>query len=91
MTGELRDSLDQMVGSRRFTGRSHAIEYYLKRGMELEKQEREFLERRERELSKIWEKDAEKIKYLLDFFEAVERNPELMEKLKEAVQELSGR
>lgn len=91
MTDELRDALDQMVESRRFKGRSHAIEYYLKRGMELEKQEREFLERRERDLSRIWEKDTEKIKYLLDFFEAVERNPELMERLREAVQELSAR
>jgi len=88
MADELREKLDRMVKSRRFLGRSHAIEYYVKQAMEEEEKIRKLKEERERSLSKILEKDVEKIEYLLDFLEALEQNPELLEQMKATIQTL---
>jgi len=86
MANGLKEALDNQVRSRRFLGRSHAIEYYVKQAMEEEEKIRKLKEERERSLSKILEKDVEKIEYLLDFLEALEQNPELLEQMKAAVQ-----
>jgi len=90
MGNELRAALDERVTVRRFRGRSEAIEYYVKWGIDEEEKEKALRERRDKSLSKIRDKDIEKIEYLVEFIAAFERNPELIEKLKEAVEESKG-
>lgn len=87
MKKETKATLDQMVRDGDFVGRSQAIEHYVHKGIEAEREEREFL-LREKSLQRLSE---DKLDFMLQYFEAVERNPELMEKMREAIRELQGR
>jgi Arc/MetJ-type ribon-helix-helix transcriptional regulator len=87
MKKETKATLDQMVRDGDFGGRSQAIEHYVHKGIEAERQEREFL-LREKNLQQL---SKEKLDFMLEYFEAIEGNPELKEKMREAIRELQGR
>lgn len=91
MTGETRQALDQKVAEGRFRGRSDANEYYVKRGMELENKEREFLESRERELITMCARNDGGVTFLYEYLKVAERHPKLLEDMRETLQQYEGR
>jgi Arc/MetJ-type ribon-helix-helix transcriptional regulator len=91
MTGETKRALDQKVAEGRFRGRSQAIEHFVNRGMELESKEREFLERRERELIEFGATNNKSIVLLQGFLEMIDQDPRVVKKMQEVVRELQGR
>jgi Arc/MetJ-type ribon-helix-helix transcriptional regulator len=91
LSSELKGAMDQEVTEGRFFKRSQAIEHYLRRGYEEEKRERELLNRRQSDLNKIWEQEQGKLDFMLAFFEATERHPEILETMREAMRRWEGR
>jgi len=91
MTGETRRALDQKVAEGRFRGRSQAIEYYVKRGMELERKEHEFLESRERELIAFGATNNKSVVLMQELLDMIEQDPRVVEIIREALRQLEGR
>jgi ApbE superfamily uncharacterized protein (UPF0280 family) len=86
MTAETKQVLDQKVGEGRFRGRSDANEYYVKRGVETEDKEREFLKSIERELLLMCASKKSTV-LLQEFLKMIEEDPEVVKRMREALQQ----
>ncbi len=78
-----KELIDKKVRSGQFRGRSRAIEHYMIKGLQAELKEERILERYENQLEELMEVEQRQLDFLLKFFAAVHRNPEILETLRE--------
>jgi metal-responsive CopG/Arc/MetJ family transcriptional regulator len=91
MTMETRQALDQKVAEGGFRGRSQAIEHFVKRGLELERKEREFLDQRAREWIAFGATNNRSIALLQELLNLIEEDPRVVNTLREVLREQRGR
>jgi metal-responsive CopG/Arc/MetJ family transcriptional regulator len=91
MAIETRQALDQKVAEGRFRGRSQAIEHFVKRGLELERKEHEFLDQREREWIAFGATNNRSVALLQELIDMIEEDPRVVKTLQEVIRGLQGR